>query len=148
MMTRIAVDLLVSYAMQFAGLPYRWGGDDPMDGFDCSGLVQELLASVGADFPGDQTAQALHDRGVAAGWKPCDAATAGSVVFFGASVGKITHVGFGIGQHLMLEAGGGGSATTSRDAATRQNAYIRVRPIANRKDCVAILDPFALTRTS
>ena len=52
---------LVDYALSFTKIPYRWAGDDPMAGFDCSGYLQEVLASVGMDPRGDQTSQALHD---------------------------------------------------------------------------------------
>jgi cell wall-associated NlpC family hydrolase len=54
------MDLLIQYAMSFIGVPYRWGGSNPITGFDCSGLVQEILKSVYMDPPGDQTAEALY----------------------------------------------------------------------------------------
>jgi peptidoglycan DL-endopeptidase CwlO len=37
---------VVAYAMQFLGVPYRWGGADP-SGFDCSGLTQYVYARFG-----------------------------------------------------------------------------------------------------
>lgn len=130
---------LIQYALSFVGQPYRWGGDDAIDGFDCSGLVQEILASVGLDPKGDQTAQNLYNEleknsthGVM---------EAGALVFFGESVTKITHVGFCIDQWRMIEAGGGGSRTLSRADAAAQNAFVRIRPVANRKDLVAAIKP-------
>ncbi|MFC1535727.1 NlpC/P60 family protein, partial [Candidatus Neomarinimicrobiota bacterium] len=36
-----------SIAFHFVGLPYLWGGDDAVAGYDCSGLVIEILKSVG-----------------------------------------------------------------------------------------------------
>ncbi len=127
------------YAMSMLGRPYLLGGDDPIAGFDCSGFAQELLASVGIDPPGDQSAdqllQAFKGRPVQ-GVPPV-----GALVFYG-SKGKVTHVGISIGEGLMVEAGGGGSKTTNLAAAILDNAYIRVRPINRRADLMAIVDPF------
>ncbi len=131
--------LLVEYALTFVGRPYRWGGDDPMTGFDCSGFVQELLASVGMDPPGDQTAQALYNHFETRGER--NAYLAGALAFYGESVAKITHVAMLLDQHRVIEAGGGGSATTSEAAASAQNAYIRVRPVNRRADLVAVIRP-------
>ena len=52
---------LTNYAKSFIGKPYSWAGETPMGGFDCSGLVQTILRSVGLDPAGDQSAQALMD---------------------------------------------------------------------------------------
>lgn len=135
-------DLFVQACLHFLKLPYKWGGDDTIKGFDCSGLVQELLAMIGLDPAGDQTAQALYDhfkdksnegrRGV------------GTLVFFGKSVSRITHIGLMLDEHTMIEAGGGGSKTTSLEAAAQANAYVRLRPFNRRSDLVAVLNPKGL----
>ena len=39
----------VDYIKRFIGRPYSWGGDDPMSGFDCSGLIHETLQAVGLE---------------------------------------------------------------------------------------------------
>lgn len=133
------MDLLVLYALQFVGTPYRWGGDDPMDGFDCSGYTQEILKAFGAAPPGDLTAQGLYDFFKD---KSTDGmAKAGSLIFFGKGVKAISHIGILVSPELMLEAGGGGSTTVNRQEAARANAYIRLRPWARRIDMVDILNP-------
>jgi cell wall-associated NlpC family hydrolase len=140
MIKLMKLETAIEYAKQFIGLPYIWGGDDPLTGFDCSGLVQEILASVGLDPEGDQTAQGLYDYFV----KRPNTKTAqgpGALVFFGQSITKITHIGFMINDFQMIEAGGGGSKTLSLKDAATQNAFVKIRPASRRKDLVAVLLP-------
>lgn len=133
------MELLQMYMMCFIGLPYRWGGDDPINGFDCSGLVQEILAAVDMDPPGDQTAQGLYEYFL----DDCfpNVKGCGSLVFYGKSTKAITHVAMMIDPVTVIEAGGGGSQTTSLEAAAKQNAYIRLRRFDRRRDIVAVLMP-------
>lgn len=133
------MDLLVDYALRFIKVPYIWGGAHPLDGFDCSGLVQEILRSVGCDPKGDQTAQALytHLRIKGKSTNP----QAGAIVFFGRSLDKITHVAFMIDEYRMVEAGGGGSKTRTVNDAVAHEAFTRVRPLTNRSDLLAVIMP-------
>lgn len=132
-------EILYDYAMSFIGLPYRWGGDDPMEGFDCSGFVIELLKSQGLfKDTEDATSQGLYEK-----YKSVSPISTnfGTLVFFGKSVHNITHVGFCINAWLMIEAGGGGSNTTTIVKASEQNAYIKLRPIKRRSDIVGYARP-------
>ncbi len=131
---------LCAYALSFVGIPYMWGGDDPMKGFDCSGLVQEILDSVGIDPPGDQTSQGLFDKFSMGGTK-LDKPQAGALVFYGKGPSKITHIAFCIDDKRIVEAGGGRSSTTSEEIAAAQNAYVRVRRYDRRRDIVGIYMP-------
>jgi cell wall-associated NlpC family hydrolase len=132
-------DILLSYAMRFVGVPYKWGGDDPLLGIDCSGLVIELLQSQGIlSRSYDSTAQGLYQHlSVCKTDKPCF----GALVFFGRDIGKITHVGFSLDEKLMLEAGGGDSTTTTIGIAAAKNAFVKIRPILARHDLMAIVKP-------
>lgn len=135
------MDLLQSYMMSFVGLPYRWGGDDPIRGYDCSGLTQEFLASVNMDPPGDQTAQGLYAFFAKPENNMGDIKGCGALCFYGKSVSEITHVAMMYDSVSIVEAGGGGSKTTSEEAAAEQNAFVRVRRFDHRKDLVAIKMP-------
>lgn len=135
-------EVAVKYAWVLLKDPYIWGGES-FDGRDCSGQAQEILRAVGQDPIGDQTAQALYEcfkseivdylhNGI----------REGCLVFFGKDSKHITHVGFSIGNGLMIEQGGGGSKTLTRGDATKQKAFSRIRPISNRSDFVCAVDPF------
>ena len=121
------------------GKPYIWGGDDPMKGFDCSGFVQECLDSIGLDPKGDQTAQALYNY---YRHSKTHEAKKGNILFFGKDSVSITHTAICLNSILMIEAGGGRSTTKTIQDAINQNAFIRVRPITNRADLIAIVNPF------
>jgi cell wall-associated NlpC family hydrolase len=136
---------LEAVIISLLGKPYRYGGNDTIDGFDCSGLVIELLQSVGVLPPGfDATAEGLRQKfpTLAPGFPP----QFGDLVFFGSAAAngepaKASHVGFCISDRLMLEAGGGDQRTISLHAASDQNAYVRIRPIANRRDRLGFARP-------
>lgn len=131
--------ILYDYIMEHVGLPYRWGGDDAIAGFDCSGLVIEFLVSCGS-FPArtDSSAQGLFDRYASSRNNTPDF---GSLAFFGKSDKEISHVAFCLNETQMIEAGGGGSKTITREDAISQNAYVRVRLINNRSDLVGFVLP-------
>lgn len=138
---------LAEYARCFIGKAYLWGNEGPA-GFDCSGLVQEILRSRGIDPPGDQTAQMLHDyfktqSGVMILASPVlSQARPGALVFYGKDASKITHVALIIDPGQVIEAGGGGADTTTLEAAQRRSAMVRVRPWNYRKDFVSCLMPW------
>lgn len=134
---RFLIDILSKYLK----VPYIWGGADPEKGLDCSGLVQLILEKLNLDPPGDQTAHTLYNyfstRGEIIERNKSDL---GDLCFFGKN-GKISHVSFCLGFSLMLESGGGNSKTTSVEIAKRIGACVRVKPIFNRTDLVAIIRP-------
>lgn len=133
-------ETFIHAALSFLNIPYIWGGDD-FSGLDCSGLAQELLAILGLDPQGDQTAHALYLHFQKSGIE--GVIETGSLVFYGTKE-KVTHVGLILDGDIMIEAGGGGSRTTDAKAAAQQNAFVRLRPFSRRKDLVAIIQPKGL----
>jgi cell wall-associated NlpC family hydrolase len=48
---------VVGIAMQYLGIPYKYGGSSPSTGFDCSGFVMYVYAQVGVSLPHNAAAQ-------------------------------------------------------------------------------------------
>jgi hypothetical protein len=77
---------LASYASNYIGVPYKWGGASE-DGFDCSGFTQHVLKSAGYSIPrtaGDQYEKASKIE--------LENVQCGDLVFF-KNDNKISHVG-------------------------------------------------------
>jgi len=127
-------------AISFVTTPYMWGGSNAMKGLDCSGFVQKVLEEVGIDPPGDQTAQGLYNHFVKAG-KQCQIGP-DSLLFFGKSPSRITHIAIALTDEVMIEAGGGDSTTKTLEDAIKKEARVRIVPINKRKD---LLDAFKIT---
>jgi cell wall-associated NlpC family hydrolase len=91
----------VDYALSEVGTPYRWGGESPGVGFDCSGLVQAAWAAAGITLP--RVAQAQFDAGpmLPPGWPLAP----GDLVFFGTGPDRVTHVGLVVDPRgVMVDA--------------------------------------------
>lgn len=132
------IDLAIKYAWKFVGIPYRWAGSDPIAGFDCSGLIVELLKATGKlSETQDFSAQALYDM-----FPMSTHPGPGKLAVYGKSKKKITHIGFCINDHCIIHAGGGGRNTTSIEEAEAADAFVKIRPIHYRKDFVGYCDPF------
>ena len=82
-------------ALEAVGIPYRWGGESPSSGFDCSGLVRWAYGRVGVDLPHNSYALYSVGRRV-----PRDDLEVGDVLFFEG----LGHVGLYLGEGKMVHA--------------------------------------------
>lgn len=130
---------LIEYALKIVGTPYLWGGAGP-DGYDCSGLVQEILASVGAHPPVDSTAQGIYAYYREKG-EILKRPTMGALVFYGKTTKSITHIAFAIDEFRIVEAGGGGHRIKTVADAYRSHAFVRIRRFDHRKDYLLSILP-------
>lgn len=133
---------VTNYAFSFLGTPYRWGGDDPITGVDCSGLAIEVLKAAGVLHGNyDTTAQGLYLKLLELKAEKNQSPEPLSLAFYGKSDKEITHVGICVSPTHIIEAGGGGSKVIDVKSAADQNAFVRIRPIDHRADIVGILKP-------
>jgi peptidoglycan DL-endopeptidase CwlO len=90
-------------AGKYIGVPYQWGGTNPAQGVDCSGLVQDVFGDLGVSLP--RTSQEQANVGVAV--PSVAAAQPGDLVFFPGTDGTASapgHVGIYIGNGQMIDA--------------------------------------------
>jgi len=135
-MTR--VETATKIAWSFLGRPYVWGGNDPNEGFDCSGLCIEILKSVGVlPRTGDWTAAMLRQK-----FPSIAVPREGCLVFYQNGLAQIIHVEYCLDNELSIGASGGGSNTLTTADAMAQDAYVKVRPFKTRNGLAGYADPF------
>ena len=88
---------MVSYAMQFLGNPYVWGGTSLTNGTACSGFVMRIYEHFGYSLPRTSAAQAGATKTVSSGdVRP------GDLFFYGS--GGVSHVAMYIGNGQIIHA--------------------------------------------
>ena len=107
-----------SYALQFLGVPYVWGGASP-SGFDCSGLATYVFAKYGKSVP--------HYTGAI--WNafpqvPADQLQVGDLVFFHG----LGHMGIYLGGDQMVHAPHTGDVVKVSQLSTYSGYVGAVRP--------------------
>lgn len=104
---------VVSYALQFVGNRYVWGGTSLEKGVDCSGFTMRILGKYGISLPHSSRAQPSYGTKISA-----SEAKPGDLFFYG-SGRSISHVAIYIGNGQIVHA------SNKRDGIKASNAYYR-----------------------
>ena len=116
---------IVRTAGNYIGVPYRWGGESPRTGFDCSGLTMVVYRLNGLDLPRSSRQQwktgRLVDR---------NRLQKGDLVFFATRGGnRVSHVGIYTGGNKFLHAPGRGRRIRTSSLSSK---YYRTRYVGAR----------------
>ena len=120
-----AANAVLMRAIGLVGTPYRYGGNTPAGGFDCSGLVNYVFRDM-LDLRLPRTSREL------AAWQgpriATDRLAAADLVFFG-SDGNVSHVGIYVGEGRFVHApNSGGTVRLDRlDGAWWRDHYTGAR---------------------
>ncbi len=99
-------------AMALVGTPYRYGGNSPAGGFDCSGLVDYIYRhATGLELP--RTSGEMADMD-ARKVKRMTQLVSGDLVFFDIG-GRISHVGVYVGKGRFVHAPNSGGTVRLDD---------------------------------
>ncbi|MCX4750595.1 bifunctional lytic transglycosylase/C40 family peptidase [Kitasatospora sp. NBC_01287] len=111
----------IAYARSKIGTPYEWGGTGtPGHGYDCSGLTQAAYAAAGVNLP-----RVAQDQYNATLKLPSTAPLLpGDLLFYGADLTNITHVGLYTGDGQMIDAAHTGTPVRTEPARHPDDHYL------------------------
>lgn len=105
---------LLAEAHRAIGVRYKFGGETPREGFDCSGLTQFVYrAANGITLPRTAAEQSRASRTIS-----FQQMRPGDLIFFRTSFGSVNHVGIYVGRGQFIHAASGG-AKVSVDSLSR-----------------------------
>ena len=104
---------MVSYAMQFLGNRYVYGGTSLTNGVDCSGFTMRIYERFGYSIPRTSSAQSSYFRKISS-----SEAKPGDLFFYG-SGGRVSHVAMYIGGGKVIHA------SSARTGIKISNAFYR-----------------------
>jgi cell wall-associated NlpC family hydrolase len=88
-------------AISLVGTPYRYGGNTPQAGFDCSGLVGYVFRdAAGLSLP--RSTRELID--IPAPSVQRDSLQPGDLVYFNPAGGRVSHIGIYVGEGRFVHA--------------------------------------------
>lgn len=106
---------MAASALSLLGINYRFGGNSPDTGFDCSGLVRHVVRNaLGLDLPRTAREMArLGERIPLTDLKP------GDLVFFNTMRRTFSHVGIYLGDNRFVHAPSSGGEVRVEDMSER-----------------------------
>ncbi|KQQ56856.1 peptidase P60 [Pseudomonas sp. Leaf127] len=124
-----AVEDVLFRALGLVGTPYRWGGNTPDSGFDCSGLI----GYVYRDMAGISLPRSTRDMIVMnAPTVGREQLQTGDLVFFATSGGsQVSHAGIYVGEGRFVHAPATGG-TVKLDSLSKpywQKAYLNAKRV-------------------
>lgn len=116
---------IVRTAERYVGVPYRWGGESPRTGFDCSGLTMVVYRLNGLDLPRSSRQQWKVGRRI-----DRSRLQKGDLVFFATRGGnRVSHVGIYTGGNKFLHAPSRGRRIQSSSLSDK---YFKTRYVGAR----------------
>ena len=91
---------LAIHAIGLVGVPYKWGGNTPAGGFDCSGLVVYVAyRAKGLKLPRTVAEMSRYGQDI-----DLDQRLPGDLIFFNTTGHPFSHVGIYVGKNRFVHA--------------------------------------------
>ena len=121
---------VLATADRYVGTRYRYGGEDPAEGFDCSGFVQYVFGRHGVDLPRTSAQQAGAGRAVPG---PIGALRPGDLMFFDTEGHGVDHVAIYAGGGRLIHAASGAGRVRYDEIGTDRGQWLLERLVASRR---------------
>jgi cell wall-associated NlpC family hydrolase len=110
-------------ADRYVGTRYRYGGETPTQGFDCSGFVQFVFSRNGVELPRTSYQQVSAGR---AAPREIAALRPGDLMFFATGGRRVDHVAIYTGKGRIIHASSGSGRVRYDEIGTdRGDWYVR-----------------------
>lgn len=128
--SRLHGEAIVSGAERYVGTRYRYGGDSPGEGFDCSGFVQYAYRRQGVELPRTSAAMARGGESVPLREREL---RAGDLMFFADDGRRIDHVAIYAGGGRMLHSTASGGGVRYDDLDSERGRWFMERWVEARR---------------
>lgn len=110
-----------NYGLRFVGTPYKWGGNDIVNGIDCSGFVKKLYGEFGMKLPRTAAEQALVGQPV---YRLEDLQSGDRLYFWEKKRNKIGHTGLYLGNGYFVHSSSGNHGVATDYLTPRWRAIL------------------------
>lgn len=101
---------IIQAANRQMGIKYRWGGNTPREGFDCSGFTKFAHNYLNVKIPRTAAEQSRASRTISRrDLRP------GDMIFFKTTGSRVNHVGIYLGDGRFIHAASGGGKVMTDD---------------------------------
>ncbi len=101
-LTEVQRDSIIENSRSLLGIRYKWAGETPERGVDCSGLVRYVYLKLGINLP--HSSAQLARLGQPVGKDTSDMRPGDLLVFSKKQSKRISHVGIYVGDGMMVHA--------------------------------------------
>ena len=121
---------VLATADRYVGTRYRYGGESPTEGFDCSGFVQYVFGRHGLELP--RTSYQQAGAGRAAPGEITDLQP-GDLMFFSAGGERVDHVAIYAGEGRVIHAASGAGSVRYDDLDSDRGEWLLERFVTSRR---------------
>lgn len=115
---------------RYLGVRYKWGGNTPSEGFDCSGFVKYVYARNDVTLPRNSRQQSQVGQ-----WLPVKitALRQGDLMFFASDGRRIDHVAMYAGGNRIIHSSSSGGGVLYDDLGSRRGKWFVDHFVAARR---------------